>query len=616
MLFYTGASVRLTLASTGAATFSNDVTTTSSTGAFAVVGAGSSNTNAGSGRFVIYDTTNNRGWGMQQDASYKLNFWHYNGSWSSVANISSTGAATFSSSVGINGAGTSFPLSVKVATNQNVRISSETSTSIQAVNDAANAFVTLKLDGSSLLLNSQSGGNVGIGTTSPNQKLTVRLAGAVTNTQEMLASFFYQSTGTPAIGLGPTIAFYTPSSGDASQTQTRVEIGGVAESVSGGAEQTGIVFKTPSSSGSGTVTERMRITAGGNIGIGTTFVIGSYLDTASQSGVIQQATNIAKASTARDVNIAFFGSNDATNALGLVLKMRTGSSIASRQMVLQGTEIGFSPNNILLQTDGAKVGIGTNFGTISASPVYTLEVSTSTADNHIAAIGTAPSINVSSSSTGPANWGTVAMATTTNHFITGAAAGDFILLNRGSTAGNILFGFGSAERMRLTNSGNTLLIGQSSSSLSSNGWGLQGVGGGYTAFSISNNEAFIFNNLTTGTTYQIDFRTNSIERGSISVTDSGASYNTTSDYRVKEDFKSVKGLDLVSKINVYDFKFKDLNKRMDGVIAHELQEILPYAVQGIKDGKKLQSVDYSKIVPVLIQSIKELKSELDLIKNK
>ena len=55
---------------------------------------------------------------------------------------------------------------------------------------------------------------------------------------------------------------------------------------------------------------------------------------------------------------------------------------------------------------------------------------------------------------------------------------------------------------------------------------------------------------------------------------------------------------------------------MDGVLAHELQEVLPYAVTGIKDGEEMQCVDYSKIVPILIKSVQELKSELDQLKTK
>jgi hypothetical protein len=99
-------------------------------------------------------------------------------------------------------------------------------------------------------------------------------------------------------------------------------------------------------------------------------------------------------------------------------------------------------------------------------------------------------------------------------------------------------------------------------------------------------------------------------------TTSAVSYNTTSDYRLKEDFKQIKGLDLVSKIKVYDFKWKDNDARMDGVIAHELQEVVPYAVTGEKDAEQMQSVDYSKLVPILVQAIQELKAEIEILKTK
>ena len=91
---------------------------------------------------------------------------------------------------------------------------------------------------------------------------------------------------------------------------------------------------------------------------------------------------------------------------------------------------------------------------------------------------------------------------------------------------------------------------------------------------------------------------------------------TTSDYRLKQDFKDYSGLDLVSKIKTYDYEWKLDKTRGYGVIAHELQSVINYAVTGVKDGKEMQGVDYSKIVPVLIKSIQELKAELDILKNK
>ena len=68
---------------------------------------------------------------------------------------------------------------------------------------------------------------------------------------------------------------------------------------------------------------------------------------------------------------------------------------------------------------------------------------------------------------------------------------------------------------------------------------------------------------------------------------------------------------LVNSMNVYDFEWKENNKRNYGVIAHELQNIIDYAVTGEKDGKKMQQVDYSKLVPILIKAIQELNNKIN-----
>jgi hypothetical protein len=104
--------------------------------------------------------------------------------------------------------------------------------------------------------------------------------------------------------------------------------------------------------------------------------------------------------------------------------------------------------------------------------------------------------------------------------------------------------------------------------------------------------------------------------GSISTSGSATAFNTSSDYRLKEDLKEFNGLDKVSNIKVYDFKWKVDENRSYGVLAHELAEVLPQAVNGEKDAKEMQGVDYSKIVPILIKSIQELKAEIEILKNK
>jgi hypothetical protein len=98
--------------------------------------------------------------------------------------------------------------------------------------------------------------------------------------------------------------------------------------------------------------------------------------------------------------------------------------------------------------------------------------------------------------------------------------------------------------------------------------------------------------------------------GSISTSGSSTSYFTSSDYRLKQDLKDYNGLNLVSAIKTYDYEWKVDNTRAFGVLAHELQEVLPQAVNGEKDGEKMQGVDYSKIVPVLVKAIQEMNQTI------
>ncbi len=67
---------------------------------------------------------------------------------------------------------------------------------------------------------------------------------------------------------------------------------------------------------------------------------------------------------------------------------------------------------------------------------------------------------------------------------------------------------------------------------------------------------------------------------------------------------------------MYDFKWKVDDSSSYGVMAHELQEVLPDAVSGEKDGEEMQGVDYSKIVPLLIKSIQELEAKVKILENK
>jgi hypothetical protein len=171
----------------------------------------------------------------------------------------------------------------------------------------------------------------------------------------------------------------------------------------------------------------------------------------------------------------------------------------------------------------------------------------------------------------------------------------------GSTANGIQFNASGSEAMRLDQSGN-LFVGATTTISTGNG------------FSVSSTGQVRIGRASTGVIKQIVFSNPNDEVGSISTSGSATAFNTSSDYRLKEDLQDFTGLDMISKIPVYDFKWKSDKSRSYGVMAHELEEVLPQAVTGEKDAEQMQSVDYSKIVPLLIKSIQELKKEIEILK--
>jgi hypothetical protein len=93
----------------------------------------------------------------------------------------------------------------------------------------------------------------------------------------------------------------------------------------------------------------------------------------------------------------------------------------------------------------------------------------------------------------------------------------------------------------------------------------------------------------------------------------------TSDRRLKDNIKPITNAsEKINKIGGYEFDWNDkqeLYKGHDvGVIAQEIEEVLPEVVETREDGYK--AVDYKKIVPLLIEGIKDLQKQIDELKNK
>ena len=88
---------------------------------------------------------------------------------------------------------------------------------------------------------------------------------------------------------------------------------------------------------------------------------------------------------------------------------------------------------------------------------------------------------------------------------------------------------------------------------------------------------------------------------------------TSSDYRIKENPVSLDETFTVDNLKPVTYKNLKTGKQDIGLIAHELQEVYPYLVNGEKDGEQLQNVNYIALIPLLIKEIQDLKK---LLKNK
>jgi hypothetical protein len=165
----------------------------------------------------------------------------------------------------------------------------------------------------------------------------------------------------------------------------------------------------------------------------------------------------------------------------------------------------------------------------------------------------------------------------------------------------------ATERMRITTSGN-LLVG-ATTTIGPAAGRIDVLYSGLTQYGMN-----IRSSHTDG--IAISFVNSSgTQVGTIYQNGSSTAYNTSSDYRLKEDLKDFNGIDLINKIKTYDFKWKSDNSRSYGVVAHELQEVINYAVFGQKDSLTMQGVDYSKLVPILIKAIQEQQVQIDKLKN-
>jgi len=146
----------------------------------------------------------------------------------------------------------------------------------------------------------------------------------------------------------------------------------------------------------------------------------------------------------------------------------------------------------------------------------------------------------------------------------------------------------------------------------------------YAAGNTSKYVALILRNPGQGNVAQF-FADGGNQVGNINVTASATAYNTSSDYRLKENIVPLTGaVDRLNQLQVHRFNFiADPSKTVDGFIAHEAQDVVPECVTGTKDevdadgNPVYQGIDQSKLVPLLtaalqeaLQKIKDLEGRL------
>ena len=203
--------------------------------------------------------------------------------------------------------------------------------------------------------------------------------------------------------------------------------------------------------------------------------------------------------------------------------------------------------------------------------------------------------------------------------------------------------------MNIDASGNVLVGTTVSDPVSSNVAGISFEGAyGSGKFSRSGVAALDVNRISSDGE-AVRFYKNGTKVGNISVTSSSTAYNTSSDYRLKENVVPMSGsIDRVKQLKPCNFNFiADATTTVDGFLAHEAQAVVPEAVSGDKDamtteeyevtpaveatydeeGNELtpaveavmgtrevedyQGIDQSKLVPLLTSALQEAVAKIE-----
>ena len=260
------------------------------------------------------------------------------------------------------------------------------------------------------------------------------------------------------------------------------------------------------------------------------------------------------------------------------------------------------------------VGIGTTVNNVfdqvaAARPLVVQKSDTSTTLNGSTAAITIVNGNTTTNNTAQLNFAAITGASTSQYSSAIIACTFGARTNGQYPTGILTFSTSTTlnsaptEKMRIDSSGN-VLVGTTSAT---------GIG-----LTIGNQAAnsgvpyLIFNKSLSGAVIVQYFNFNGSGVGSIQCTDTSTSYVTSSDYRLKEDIALMTGaLAKVAQLKPVTYKWKSNGANGEGFIAHELAEVCPEAVAGVKDAVDAdgniisQGIDTSFLVATLTAAIQE-----------
>lgn len=469
----------------------------------------------------------------------------------------------------------------------------------------------LSLWGSNTKTMTLSNGNVGIGTTGPGSKLNIAsamgTAGAFDGAQLRLdTTTVVDTTGFQGI------RFETSSAPNYGWTMG-------ANRSSGGRGS----FRFYEHNNSATGTERFTILQDGNVGIGVSaplaelHVNGAVVSEAGNYVAANESVSDAAYVLKQDDKI--YSETGAGYLRNLIYHSSNGSIHIGQDGTALITDIVMKPGtsgNVIFRTQNnsetVRISNGGNVGIGNTSPSFPLDV---TGVINVDNSGTGAPIILNSSSTGSGgNFLHAKKSDGSNQWVFGANnGGDDRVTIRQYNPASIVFQNNVAEAMVINSAAN---VGIGTTAPNSK---LDILG----ATNTSNSSLLRVRTTNNPNAFEkvVGFYVNTnTERGYISLNQYGVQYNTSSDYRLKENIaplsEATERLKLLKPCR-FNFIGGNPNYIVDGFLAHEAAEVVPEAVTGDKDAVDkdnnplYQGIDQSKVVPLLTAALQEAIEKIE-----